>query len=226
MTTREWIHDDERGSVIATTDSTGTPTIYTYGPYGEPPTTAAWTGSRFRYTGQIALPEAQLYHYKARVYDPGLGRFFQTDPIGTQDDLNLYAYVDNDPTDRTDPTGLEAATAAWLQQAQALDAATPLTPEGARTVVTLYAATFAAPLLGAEATAAALAAVGRAAVATVPRMADPRAWVGVLHLMSAGTVRMAEQAAVRERRSLKTWKRRRRSEVSRRNRSGGTQDCS
>lgn len=32
---------------------------YSYGPYGEP---NAWTGSRFRYTGQIALPEIQLYH--------------------------------------------------------------------------------------------------------------------------------------------------------------------
>src|SRR3954447_13232214 len=27
-------------------------------------------GPRFAYTGQIALPEAQLYHYEARVYDP------------------------------------------------------------------------------------------------------------------------------------------------------------
>jgi uncharacterized protein RhaS with RHS repeats len=52
------------------------------------------------------LPEAQLYHYKARVYDPILGRFLQTDPIGATDDLNLYTYTGNDPLDRTDPTGL------------------------------------------------------------------------------------------------------------------------
>jgi len=104
VTTRNWLHADERGSVIATTDGTGTATIYQYGPYGAP---SVWTGSRFKYTSQISVPEASLYHYKARMYDPALGRFLQTDPIGSKDDLNLYAYVYNDPIDRTDPTGLD-----------------------------------------------------------------------------------------------------------------------
>lgn len=53
------------------------------------------------------LPEAQLYYYKAREYDPVFGRFLQTDPIGSKDDLDLYAYTGDDPIDKTDPTGTD-----------------------------------------------------------------------------------------------------------------------
>jgi RHS repeat-associated protein len=102
-TDRRFLHVDRQGTVIAQSNSSGGVTqVYAYGPYGEP---QAWGGSRFQYTGQIAIPEAQLYHYKARVYDPMTGRFLQTDPIGYQSDLDLYAYVEEDPLDKGDPTG-------------------------------------------------------------------------------------------------------------------------
>jgi RHS repeat-associated protein len=60
---------------------------------------------RFQYTGQIWLSELGLYHYKARLYSPYLGRFLQTDPVGYEGGINLYAYVMDDPVNGADPSG-------------------------------------------------------------------------------------------------------------------------
>jgi RHS repeat-associated protein len=108
----KYLLDNYQGSIIAMADSSGVVSgadIHKYGPYGEPKNSSdqeSWTGSRFGYTGQTAIPEARLYYYKARIYDPAFGRFLQTDPIGTKDDLDLYAYVAGDPINRTDPSGM------------------------------------------------------------------------------------------------------------------------
>ena len=111
-TAKTWLYADHLGSIVGTADSTGTSTAtYSYGPYGEPNTL---TGQRFRYTGQQLISGLGLYYYKARFYSPALGRFLQTDPIGTVDDLNLYAYVGNSPVNFTDPSRLSRAEAVQL----------------------------------------------------------------------------------------------------------------
>ena len=64
--------------------------------------------SRFAFTGRDLDPESDLYHYRARYYDPATGQFISADPIGFEaGDGNLYRYVGNGPIDGTDPSGLE-----------------------------------------------------------------------------------------------------------------------
>ena len=65
-------------------------------------------GNPYRYTGRED-DGTGLYFYRERYYSPVLQRFLSEDPIGFAGGINLYAYVNNQPTLLTDPTGEKPA---------------------------------------------------------------------------------------------------------------------
>jgi RHS repeat-associated protein len=76
-----------------------------YDPYGNPIQGGTTSGHAF--TGREWDAETGLYYYRARYYDPKIGRFLSEDPIGLLGGINLYAYVGNNPCNLKDPFGLE-----------------------------------------------------------------------------------------------------------------------
>ena len=62
----------------------------------------------FGYAGGITDRDTGLIKFGARDYDPGIGRWTSKDPIGFNgQSLSWYAYVNNDPINWIDPSGLE-----------------------------------------------------------------------------------------------------------------------
>jgi RHS repeat-associated protein len=106
-----FIHGDHLGSTSLTTDNSGTVVAETrYLPYGE----VRWTAggaqpTDFTFTGQRAERGFGLMDYKARYYDPRLGRFISPDSIvpelGNPQSLNRYSYVNNSPVRFNDLSG-------------------------------------------------------------------------------------------------------------------------
>ena len=106
-----------QGDVIALADaSTGKlSATYTYDAWGKCTVTNAsgytiGTQNPFRYRGYYYDSETSLYYLQSRYYDPEVGRFINADAFASTDisgvlSTNMFAYCENNPVMRTDPTG-------------------------------------------------------------------------------------------------------------------------
>ena len=76
-----------------------------YGAFGNVLGQTGTGNNRLKYTGREE-DSTGLYYYRARYYDPFIGRFISEDPLGfSAGDVNFYAYVGNNPVNANDPTG-------------------------------------------------------------------------------------------------------------------------
>jgi RHS repeat-associated protein len=98
---------DALGSALERADASGTlQTHYTFEPFGATTTSGAASTNAQQFTGR-ENDGSGLYFYRARFYSPGLQRFLAEDPLEFGGgDVNLSAYVQNDPVSKSDPFGL------------------------------------------------------------------------------------------------------------------------
>lgn len=97
---------DHSGTTSALTDGSGSVVeTLAYDSFGN---NGGSTRTRYTYTGRERDPDTGLLYYRARFYDPQLGRFISEDPIGfAGGDVNLYGYVWQNPLTARDSSGLD-----------------------------------------------------------------------------------------------------------------------
>ena len=120
-----YVHSDAIGSTTTVTDENGSLVERVrYDAYGIPTFTDALgqtlkkstVGNTTLFQGREYDYDLALYNYRARYFDPTLGRFLQTDPLGYKDSMNLYQGMNMNPVNFVDPWGLMNDTAvdrAW-----------------------------------------------------------------------------------------------------------------
>jgi len=117
-----YYHADRLGSIRALTDVIGDiAQTYLYDAFGNIKHTSSGSYfSPYNYTGREWNEECGIFYYRARHYDPEVGRFSSNDPIGfAGGDVNMYRYVSSNPANTTDPLGLAQCRKPWTESSKA-----------------------------------------------------------------------------------------------------------
>ena len=123
-----YVHTDHLGTPRKVTRPSDNGLMWRYDPdtYGASTTAAngnpAGLGTfvyNLRLPGQYFLSESGLSYNYFRTYDPAVGRYIESDPIGLRGGINPYAYASGDPVSNTDPLGLKVAITGITPASQA-----------------------------------------------------------------------------------------------------------
>ena len=102
-----------QGDVVRIVDSSrNTVASYTYDPWGKIISSSGTLAdiNPLRYRGYYYDSETGFYYLQSRYYDPEIGRFINADSYASTDatgllSTNMFAYCENNPVMRVDPTG-------------------------------------------------------------------------------------------------------------------------
>lgn len=101
---------DALGSITSLTDnSESVVNTYEYDAFGNIINKTEAVNNPYGYTGRRIDSESGLMYYRERFYDPVIGRFLTSDPIGFSGGINFYSYVQNNPVNFVDPEGLSSS---------------------------------------------------------------------------------------------------------------------
>lgn len=103
--TTSYFQRDGLGSVVQAFSSASN-ISYKYDSYGRVLSQSGATQAPYAFTGRELDSESGLYYYRARYYNPEVGRFMSEDPIGFAGGPNFFSFVGNNPVNYSDPSGL------------------------------------------------------------------------------------------------------------------------